>query len=103
MYVQRRGMAGACCDSCAHGGSCKSGLGLFEAGVNFTAWGWQEWLVFAMGGYMLTSVFFGTKRTARRARAEFGEFRKGRRVAKGGKLRAKAEKLRKRAEALEAA
>ena len=68
MYVQRRGMAGACCDSCAHGGSCKSGMGLFDSGMDFTQWTWQEWLVVGLGGYMLTSMVFGTKRAVRGAR-----------------------------------
>jgi hypothetical protein len=67
MYVQRRGMAGACCDSCAHGGSCKSGLGLFDSGMDFSQWTWQEWLVVGLGGYMLTSMAFGTKRAVRAA------------------------------------
>lgn len=61
------GMGGSCCSSCAHGGTCSGGLGLFESGMDFTAWTWQEWLVVGLGGYMLTSLTFGAKRGARAA------------------------------------
>ena len=57
---------GACCSGCAGGGKC-SGLGLFESGFDFTAWTWQEWLVVGIGGYALTSMFFGTKRAVKQA------------------------------------
>jgi hypothetical protein len=71
MYRQSRpviphlGM-GACCDSCAHGGKC-SGMGLFDSGMDFSQWTWQEWLVVGLGGYMLTSMVFGTGRAVRAA------------------------------------
>ena len=60
---------GACCDSCAHGGTCSGGLGLFDSGMDFTTWGWQEWLVVGLGGYVATSVLFGTRRTIERGRS----------------------------------
>ncbi len=63
------GMSGACCSSCVSGGSCdsKKGMGLFDSGMDFTLWTWQEWMVVGLGGYMLTSMFFGGKRAARAA------------------------------------
>ena len=74
MYVARRpgtfspfGMSGACCSSCAHGGSCNKGMGLFDSGMDVTQWGWQEWLVVGLGGYMLTSMVFGTGRAVKAA------------------------------------
>jgi hypothetical protein len=44
-------------------------MGLFDSGMDFSLWTWQEWLVVAMGGYMLTSMFF----TGRRAARQVGE------------------------------
>jgi hypothetical protein len=66
----------SCCDSCAHGGSCgkglmgcgcKSGMGLFESGLDFGQWSGVEWTIAAVGGYMILSTFFTTQRVARRA------------------------------------
>ena len=58
---------GACCDSCKHGGACSGGMGLFDSGLSPTTWGWSEWLVIGLGGYMLTSMFFGAQRGVRAA------------------------------------
>lgn len=69
-----------CCDSCAHGGSCGRGLsgcgcnkglmglGLFESGMDFSGWTWQDWMVVGLGGYVLTSVFFTGRRAVRQVR-----------------------------------
>ena len=52
------------CASC--GGNCgRCGLGLFESGMDISGWTWQEWLVVGLGGYVLTSMFFTTRRAAR--------------------------------------
>jgi hypothetical protein len=67
--LSSRGM-GACCSSCAHGGECDShkGLGLFDSGMDFTTWGLPEWGIVALGGYMLFSTVFTTKRAVGAAR-----------------------------------
>lgn len=50
------------------GCSCGNrGMGLFESGIDFSSWGWQEWFAVAIGGYVITSMFFTTKRAARQA------------------------------------
>ena len=78
------GNAGGCgCE-----GNCgMTGLGLFEAGTDFTSWGWQEWLVVGLGGYVLTSMFFTGRRAARQigegvsSRVRRGRRRLGSRIA----------------------
>lgn len=59
------GSMATCCDSCAHGGSCGRGLGLFDSGWDISTWGWQEWAIVALGGYMLFSTVSTTGRAAR--------------------------------------
>jgi hypothetical protein len=72
---------GACCSSCAHGKKC--GLGLFDSGFDVTQWGWPEFTIAALGGYMLLSTVFTTKRAARGVREGFrrGRKRVARRIA----------------------
>lgn len=52
----------ACCDSCAHGGSCGRGLGLFESGWDLAGWGWQEMAIAGLGLFMVYSTFSTTSR-----------------------------------------
>ena len=67
---------------CACGcGNCSNGLGLFDSGFDPSTFGWPEWLVVGLGGYVLTSMFFGAKRGARAA----GEG--ARRAVKSGRQR----------------
>ncbi len=56
------------CAGC--GGKCKSscGMGLFDSGMDFSGWGWQEWAAVGVGGYFLTTVFFTGRRAARQVR-----------------------------------
>lgn len=64
-------MRGLGCASC--GGGCDTGcqargFGLFESGVDFTQWSWPEWGLVALGGYMLMSTVFTTRRAVSKAR-----------------------------------
>jgi hypothetical protein len=59
---------GACCDSCAKGGGCSKGLGLFDSGMDFTTWGWPEWAIVGAGVYAGLSLLGDTKRGAARVR-----------------------------------
>ncbi len=53
---------------CGCGKSCGQGLGLFEGGLDVSTWGWPEWAAVAVGGYMLTSIFFTGRRAVRQVR-----------------------------------
>jgi hypothetical protein len=57
---------GACCQSCAHGGTCSGGMGLFESGMDFTTWGVGEWAIVGVGLYAGLSLLGDTKRGAAR-------------------------------------
>jgi len=59
---------GCACGSLKCGCGENLGLGLFDSGMDFTGWGWQEWLVVGLGGYVLVSTIFTTKRAARQVR-----------------------------------
>lgn len=54
-----------------------SGLGLFESGLDPSGWGLPEFGIVALGGYMLLSTFFTTKRAARRVRSAVSGAYKG--------------------------
>lgn len=54
---------------CGCGGTCKGGLGLFDSGMDFTTWGWQEWGIVIVGGYVALSTVFNTQRAVGRVRA----------------------------------
>jgi hypothetical protein len=71
--------AGCGCD----GGCTKKGLGLFDSGFDPSTFGWPEWLVVGLGGYVATSLFFGTGRAISRARVgvRAGRKRIGKRIA----------------------
>ena len=56
---------GACCDSCAHGGKCSGGMGLFETGLDLTGWGWPEFAIAAFAVYASWSALVTTKRGVR--------------------------------------
>ena len=47
------------------GCSCNKGMGLFDSGMDFTSWTWQEWMVVGLGGYVVVSMLFTTRRAAR--------------------------------------
>jgi hypothetical protein len=66
-----------------------AGLGLFDSGMDYTQWGWQEWGIVILGGYMVVSTLFTTKRAAKAVYSIPGERRKRR--AKS--LREEADKL----------
>ena len=72
---------------CACG--CNKGMGLFESGMDYTQWGLVEWGIVVVGGYMVLSTIFTTKRVAGKIRALPGERRK----SKAAKLRARAKEL----------
>lgn len=76
---------------CGCGGTC-GGLGLFESGMDFTAWGWPEWSIAVLGAYMLLSTVFTTGRAVGRVRALPGE----RRRARAARLRKEAAELTRR-------
>jgi hypothetical protein len=76
------GDGGLGCATCSQ----PSGLGLFESGMDFTAWGWQEWFVIGIGGYVLTSMFFTTKRAAGQVRAGVSKRVSGARRRLGSKI-----------------
>jgi hypothetical protein len=72
---------GACCADCAKGsncsGSCRGGLmgmGLFEAGMDFSQWGAVEWVIVALGGYVALSTVFTTQRASRRVKRSFKRY-----------------------------
>jgi hypothetical protein len=73
------GGAGLGCADC--GGKCGGGLGLFESGLDYSAWGWQEYAAVALGVYVLSSVFFATSRGVKYA-AGSGERRRRARVSR---------------------
>jgi hypothetical protein len=61
------GMAGCGC----------AGLGLFDSGLDVSGWGLPEFGIVALGGYMLMSTFFTTKRAARRVKSAVSGAYKG--------------------------
>ena len=52
---------------CGCGGNC-GGLGLFDAGMDFTTWSWPEWALVGLGLYTLFSFVGDTKRGVTRVR-----------------------------------
>ena len=53
-------------NSCSYGlngcGCSSCGMGIFETGIDFSGWGWPEWTIAILGGYMVLSTVFTTKR-----------------------------------------
>lgn len=66
----KTGMGGCAGLGCPAGGmACGcAGLGLFDSGTDFTQWGWPEWGIVIVGGYMLLSTLFTTRRAVGRIR-----------------------------------
>ena len=73
-------------------GCKKCGLGLFDTGLDVSGWSWPEYLLVALGGYMVLSTVFTTRRAVRRVAALPREARKRRAAA----YRLKAAELSKR-------
>lgn len=44
------------------------GLGMFDSGLDWTQWGWQEWLTAGIGLYAVLSMASATSRGARTVR-----------------------------------
>src|SRR5216684_1345725 len=66
-----RSMGGSCAEGPGLGCACQKrecGMGLFESGLDPSSWGWPEWLVIGLGGYVVTSVFFTGRRAVRQVR-----------------------------------
>ena len=60
-----RGLTG-CCRGGGLGCNCNDGLGIFDTGfTDFASWGAPEFMVAAVGAYILFSVLFTTKTAAR--------------------------------------
>jgi hypothetical protein len=85
------GLRGMGCGGRGMGCACKGGLGLFDS-MDFSTWGASEWAIVLVGGYMVISTIFTTKRAASRVRAIPGERRQKRAAA----LRREASELSKR-------
>ena len=66
------GLAGCPCDN--------GGLGLFDSGLDPSGWGLPEFAIVALGGYMILSTFFTTKRAARRVSSSMRGAYKGARA-----------------------
>jgi len=86
------GMGGCRCGDGNIRCGCQAGLGLFDSGTDFTGWGWQEWFVIGIGGYVLFSTIFTTGRAVRKVKALPGERRKRR----AARLRKEASELTKK-------
>lgn len=71
---------------CGCGCNNPDGMGLFDTGLDFSGWGWQEWGIALLGGYMVASTLFTTKRAARAAGDSVRRARRrvGKRIAGGG-------------------
>ena len=58
--AQESQMAGMGCASC--GGCCQQkGMGLFDAGFDFSQWNWTEWALVALGAYVVVSMINDTR------------------------------------------
>jgi hypothetical protein len=67
-------------------------MGLFDSGMDFSQWSWQEWAIVVVGGYMVMSTVFTTSQGVSKVRRIPGERRKKRAAA----LRKEAAELSKR-------
>jgi hypothetical protein len=61
------GIRGLGCGCRGIGCACDQGMGLFESGMDYTQWGPGEWAIVVLGGYMVFSTLFTTRRAARAA------------------------------------
>jgi hypothetical protein len=76
--AQMRGL-GCGCKGLA-GCPCSGGLGLFDS-LDFSTWGWPEWAILALGGYMVLSTVFTTQRATTRVRKSLRRYVRRRAVA----------------------
>jgi hypothetical protein len=83
---QGMGCAGLGCPAGGAGCGC-AGMGLFDSGTDFTEWGWPEWGIVIVGGYMVLSTLFTTRRAVGRVKAFPSNVRAG--VKRGRKRLAK--------------
>ena len=83
------GMSGGCGCAGLKGCSC-GGMGLFDSGMDPSGCGWPEMVIVGLGGYMLLSTLFTTKRAARRMRSAVSGAYKGARRSNPGRRRRKA-------------
>jgi hypothetical protein len=67
-------------------GKC-GGLGLFDSGMDFSQWGMPEFVIVALGGYVLLSTMFTTKRAARRVSSAVSGAYRGARKSNPGRRR----------------
>lgn len=81
-----RGM-GTCNCSGGLGCKCGGGLGLFDSGMDPSGWGLPEFGIVALGGYMLMSTLFTTKRAARRVKSAVSGAYRGARKSNPGRRR----------------
>lgn len=72
----RRGLGCAGRD-CRCGGACGMGrgLGLFDTPFDLSTWGWQEWGIAIIGGYMLFSTILTSRRASRKISKSLGRRR----------------------------
>jgi hypothetical protein len=69
------GIRGLGC-ACAGMVGCNCGMGLFDAGMDFSQWGPGEWAVVVVGAYVLFSTVWTTGQAASYAKRIPGERRK---------------------------
>jgi hypothetical protein len=68
---------GGTCGGCGGGHhSHGHGMGLFDSGMDYTQWGWQEWAAVAAGAYVVLKLVGDTKRATRATRAGYRAARK---------------------------
>ena len=65
-FVKPNTGLGCACKGGGMGCACNKGMGLFDSGTDFTGWGLPEWGLVALGGYMIFSTLFTTRRAAAR-------------------------------------
>lgn len=77
------GCKGTGCTKGMGGCACAGGLGLFEAGTDFTQWSWPEWAIVGIAGYMVFSTLFTTRTAAARVGEGYRRTRRkiGKRIA----------------------
>lgn len=59
------------------GTGCNCGMGLFDSGLDFSAWSYAEWAIVALGLYVVVSITNDVKRGASRAAGRAKKIKKG--------------------------
>jgi hypothetical protein len=77
------GIRGLGCSGSCGCSDCKTGMGFFDTGLDFTGWGPPEWAAVGLGAYMLFSTVFTTQRAARAVGRAPG--RAARKISKAGR------------------